>query len=179
MEPERRLTYSPAAKFFHWLTLALIATQYAIGWLMPDVHRGPPVVWTNLHMSVGFLILLTILLRFVWRGAVGVPHMEPGVPAWQGLAAHALHLGLYVIVVFFVFTGWAMVSYHGWPITFFWLFPMPALWAKGDATARAFAHLHGTMVWVLLGAVALHVLAALYHHIFLKDRTLLRMLPGR
>ena len=177
MQPERRLTYSPAAKTFHWLTLGLLTIQYAIGWLMPDVHRGPPVMWTELHMSFGFLILFTIILRFGWRGAVGIPQWEPGMPAWQGVAAHGLHLGLYALIVFFVFTGWAFVSYQGWPISFFWLFPMPALWPKGDATARIFAHLHGTMVWILLGAVVIHVLAALYHHFVMKDRTLIRMLP--
>lgn len=178
MAPARRLTYTPAAKAFHWLTVALIAAQLAIGWLMPDVHRGPPVTGTQLHMSVGFLILAVILVRFAWRLVAGAPAMEPGVPAWQGLAAHALHLGLYVLIAFFVITGWSFVSYMGWPITFFWLFPMPALFAKGSAVAHTLAHLHGIMVWVLLTALALHVLAALHHHFIVKDRTLLRMLPG-
>ncbi len=50
-----------------------------------------------------------------------------------------------------------------------------------EKTLRAFAdhgELHGTMVWILLGAVALHVIAALYHHFILRDATLRRMLPG-
>jgi cytochrome b561 len=34
------------------------------------------------------------------------------------------------------------------------------------------------LAYVLLGVVALHVIAALYHHFILRNRTLARMLPG-
>jgi cytochrome b561 len=36
------LQYGATAKTLHWLIVALLVAQYAIGWLMPDVHRGPP-----------------------------------------------------------------------------------------------------------------------------------------
>ena len=35
-----RLHYGTPAKIFHWLVVALLAVQYPIGWLMPDIHRG-------------------------------------------------------------------------------------------------------------------------------------------
>ncbi len=37
-----RLQYGTTAKALHWDMVALLVTQYAIGWLMPDVHGGPP-----------------------------------------------------------------------------------------------------------------------------------------
>ena len=36
-----RLQYGTTAKVFHWLIVALLLVQYLIGWLMPDIHRGP------------------------------------------------------------------------------------------------------------------------------------------
>ena len=32
--------YDAIAKTFHWLVFALLATQYALGWLMPHVGRN-------------------------------------------------------------------------------------------------------------------------------------------
>ena len=34
------------------------------------------------------------------------------------------------------------------------------------------------LAYVLLGVIALHVMAALHHHFILRNRTLARMLPG-
>jgi cytochrome b561 len=40
----KRLNYGTTAKVLHWTIVALLVIQYSIGWLMPDVHRGPPSV---------------------------------------------------------------------------------------------------------------------------------------
>jgi hypothetical protein len=37
-----RLHYGTLAKVLHWLVVALLVVQFPIGWIMPDVHGGPP-----------------------------------------------------------------------------------------------------------------------------------------
>jgi uncharacterized caspase-like protein len=37
---KEQLQYGATAKGFHWLVVGLLVPQYAIGWLMPDIHRG-------------------------------------------------------------------------------------------------------------------------------------------
>jgi cytochrome b561 len=169
--------YSPSAKLWHWLTAALITLQVLIGWTMDDAHRGvPPDILNSTHMTIGLLILLVTLARIVRRVLFGVPPFEP-MPDWQHLAAHALHVGLYTLIILFVLTGWANATFHGWPIRFFFVIPVPGFFPAWSGL-RTFGHIHNWLVWVLIGAVALHVLAALWHHFVTRDRTLLRMLPG-
>lgn len=168
-------TYSPAAKTWHWLTALLIVAQVIIGWTMPGGHRGvPPVTLNDVHMTIGLLLLAITIVRAARRIAYGVPPFEP-MPAWQAAAAHALHLALYALILLFVATGWANATAHGWPVRFFGVILLPAFptWPG----LRSFAHIHNWLVWVLIGAVTLHVAAALWHHFATRDRTLLRMLP--
>ena len=49
-----RLQYGTTAKVFHWTIVALLAAQYPIGWLMPDIHRGMrPGAGMTFHVSIG------------------------------------------------------------------------------------------------------------------------------
>jgi cytochrome b561 len=51
--------------------------------------------------------------------------------------------------------------------------------ATRSGLGMALGDIHATTAVILMAAVGLHVLAALYHHIVRRDRVLLRMLPER
>ncbi len=175
----RPATYSPVAKFLHWLVVALIAIQLALGWWMPGAKRTlPPDLLNNWHMSFGVVILAVIVVRFVWRAIVGPPEPEPG-PRWQIAAAEATHLLLYAFVFLLVLTGWANAVAHNWTITLFRTATLPSLLPASSSWVRDLGELHETVVWVLLTLVGLHVAAALAHHFILGDNVLRRMLPAR
>ena len=175
----RPATYSPLAKSLHWLVVVLIAAQLALGWLMPGARRTtPPDVFNNWHMSIGIIILAVIVIRTLWRAFVGAPTPEPG-PRWQTAAAEAAHLLLYVLVFALLFSGWANAVAHNWAITLFWRVPLPAVLPANAGWVHTVGELHSTIVWVLLGLVGLHVVAALGHHFVLGDNVLRRMLPAR
>jgi cytochrome b561 len=170
--------YSPVAKGFHWLTVALLVVQFLLGWIMPDIRRDmQPESLMNLHLSVGTLILFAAVARLAWRLFHGVPAPEAGLPAWQERTAQLLHLLLYVLLFAMIVTGWSYASMRGWPVTVFGLVALPALVAKDSAIGHTIGQLHGTLSWVLLGAIGLHVAAALAHLLFWRDRVMQRMLP--
>ena len=77
-----------------------------------------------------------------------------------------------------VVLGWAAANSRGWPVRRSMAFPCPALAQKGDAWAHKAGDIHTFLVNVLLALVILHVVAALYHHFFLRDKVLKRILPG-
>jgi cytochrome b561 len=109
-----RLQYGTTAKIFHWTIVALLVTQYLIGWLMPDVHRGiQPGVAMTFHVSVGLVILILIVLRFAWRLTHPVSP-ESSLPAWQRLTSELVHWMLYAMVLLTTLTGWLFASYRGW-----------------------------------------------------------------
>lgn len=170
--------YDVGAKSFHWVTVALLGAQFVIGWIMPGVSRiAQPAGLISLHFSLGVTILAITALRLLWRLAFGVPAPEAGLPLWQHRSAQLLHLALYVLLFALVLSGWAYASSHGFAVTLFGLATVPAIFANGSGAGRAIGELHSAIGWVLLGALGLHVAAALYHHCWRRDQVLVRMLP--
>jgi cytochrome b561 len=175
--------YGSFAKTLHWLVAAILLAQFALGWLMPKVRRGmEPSVSMRVHISVGIVVLALIVVRLLWRMGHGVPP-EPQLPRWQRTGSVAVHWLLYGLVFVTTLTGWFYASARGWPLTFFGLFPLPALSVEGSPTGRALGEIHESLVWVLLAVIAVHVLAALVHAFVYRDHVMQRMLfvtpPGR
>lgn len=175
---ESRTGYSAVAKVLHWLIAAILIGQFALGWLMPKVRRGvEPGLSMHVHISIGIVVLALIVVRFLWRITHGAPP-ESELPRWQRNTSVAVHWVLYALVFVTTLSGWFYASARGWPLTFFDLYPLPALVDQGSPTGRAIGEIHESIVWVLIGVIAIHVLAALVHAFFYRDRVMQRMLFG-
>jgi cytochrome b561 len=173
-----RQQYGTTAKIFHWLVMALLVMQYLIGWLMPDIHRGmKPGVAMTFHISLGILILVLVVLRFVWRLTHPVAP-ESSLTRWQRLTSEAVHWLLYALVLATTVTGWLFASFRGWSISLFYLVPLPMLASDNAAAGKAIDGLHQAMEWALLVVIGIHVASALAHLFFYRDRIMQRMLPG-
>jgi cytochrome b561 len=172
-----RLHYGTTAKIFHWLIVALLFAQYPIGWLMPDIHRGmKPGDAMTLHISFGILILMLIVLRLFWRITHPVAP-ESSLPPWQRLTSEAVHWLLYALVLAVTVTGWLFASFRGWPVSFFFLAPLPMLSSESVSAGRTIDGWHQAAGWALLVVIAIHVLAAMAHIFIYRDRIMQRMLP--
>ena len=173
-----RLQYGTTAKVFHWLMVALLLAQYLIGWLMPDIHRGmKPGVAMTFHVSIGLVILATIVLRLAWRLTHPVAP-ESSLRRWQRLISEAVHWLLYVLVIATAFSGWLFASFRGWSMSLFYLVPMPMLASNNAAAGKAIDGLHQALEWALLVVIGLHVAAAMAHLFVFRDRVMQRMLPA-
>ncbi|WGR94142.1 cytochrome b/b6 domain-containing protein [Bradyrhizobium sp. ISRA443] len=173
-----RLSYDTTAKLFHWTIVGLLAVQYPIGWLMPDIHRGQtPGAAMTFHISFGILILALIALRLIWRLTHPVL-AEPSLPAWQRIGAWVAHWMLYLLVLATTVTGWLFASFRGWSVSFFYMLPLPMLASDNAAADKAIDGLHQVAEWSLLVLIGLHVAAALAHLLIYRDRVMHRMLPN-
>jgi cytochrome b561 len=178
MSPGRE-GYSATAKWLHWLIVALVLSQFVVAVLMPDFGpRTVPGTLVNLHLSLGLLIFLLTAVRFVNRQFVPVPLDDRNSPEWQRLAARAMHLAFYVLLLLAPFLGWAAASAHRVPVTFFGLASLPPLAPPRARWALRAGDIHSWSMWVLLALIALHAAVALYHHFVRKDEVLRRMLPS-
>lgn len=174
--------YSGTARFFHWLTVLLVAFQIPVGIYM--VRRGKATDFDGLtntlysgHKLAGVVILAVVVLRLLYRLAHGAPPDEPTLETWQKGAAHANHWSLYLMLLVTPLLGWYALSLYGALDVFNW-FSLPALAAKNaDASTRWFL-LHWYAALAIVGLVAMHVGAALYHYVIRGDGVLSRMLPG-
>ena len=172
--------YTRTAIVLHWLILALLVAQFAVGWTMPHIDRNTPVTTLiSLHFSIGVLILGLIVVRLVWRIIHGEPAPEAGIPPWQVRSARVIHWLLYLLLLVVPLLGWINASYRGMPITFFGLVHVPQLIGTHTTGWGWTGDIHTLVAeYGILPLVGLHVAAALYHYFVRRDRVLQRMLPG-
>lgn len=174
--------YSPVARFFHWLTVLLLAAQIPVGFYM--VWRGNATNFDGLtnqlysgHKLVGFIILWVVVLRLLYRIGAGAPPDEPTLELWQKAASHATHWGLYLMLLVVACLGWVGVSYYG-ARDVLGGFSLPELVPKNDALAEKVLGWHALAALALIALAGMHVGAALYHYFIRGDGVLRRMLPG-
>jgi cytochrome b561 len=164
----------------HWLSFLVVAATGTIGLYMDGLPLGVAKLQVfALHKSLGLSVLALTVLRLLWRLASRAPPALPGAPAWQDRIARLTHAGLYALLLLVPLSGWWYNSTSGFALQYFKLFNVPALAATNLANKHQAKDVHELLFYLLCGLVALHAAAALGHHYLWRDRTLVRMLPGR
>jgi cytochrome b561 len=162
----------------HWLIVLLILGQGIVGLLMGEMANGPDKIQVYaLHKSSGLTILALVVLRLLWRLVAGRPEPVPGTPAWQERVAQLTHGLLYLLLLAMPLSGWVFNSAAGFPLQWFWLFNLPAIAGQDQALRELAGTAHEWLFWTLVAVATVHAAAAFYHHLFLRDATLARMLP--
>ena len=173
--------WGPVSQLLHWLIVVLLLVLSTVGLLLDSLPVSPKYFWVfDLHKSTGLTLLALVLLRLGWRLYAGAPRPLPGTPTWQSRLAGATHGLLYLLILAMPLSGWLYDSASGLrPLRWYGTVEVPKLTAP-DPTLRELGHTaHEWLFWVLLALVIAHVGAAFYHHLFLNDATLRRMLPRR
>ncbi len=172
--------YTAPAVLLHWLIALLIFGLFPLGLYMSDLPLSPRkielVAW---HKWLGVTVLLLALLRVLWRATHRAPPLPASVPQWQQRAAELLHGLLYLLILAIPLSGWALSSAAGVQVVWWGVLPLPELLPKDKALAHALVIVHATLNYTLAALVAMHVAAAIKHHVVDRDGVLLRMLPGK
>lgn len=186
MTPPPHLANTPqrfgtVAIALHWGMALLIVLLVILGLTMdslPDAgFDRRKITLILVHKALGMVALAAVLLRLLWRLANALPALVGGPPRWQQVAAHLAHLLLYALMFALPLSGWLMSSAGGYPVTFFGLFTLPDLVPVNEWLFRRLLDLHHWLAYALLALLAVHAVAALHHHVVLRDDTLRRMLP--
>lgn len=171
-------TYGAIAKTVHWLIALAIITMLIMGFVMDAMPLSPQKLQVyGLHKATGIVILGLVVLRLLWRFTNPTPKLPADMPWIERMAAHAGHAGLYLLMIGMPLSGWLMSSAAGFPVSVYGLFQMPDLVVTNQELRKQMGDVHGTLAWVIIGLVSVHVLAALFHHFYHKDTVLRRMLP--
>lgn len=172
--------YSPVARTFHWVTAALVLTTLPIGVTMVNVPNLGPTGDTlfHLHRSIGVTVLVIVALRLLYRLRHPAPPLPAEMPAWQQMAAHATHWGLYALLIVQPILGWIATSAYRAPVLYFWLFELPPIWKEDRAFSQTMFRVHMTVGIFIALLICVHIGAALYHHFVIRDRVLLGMVSG-
>ena len=167
--------YSVLARALHWVVALLIVFTTALGWRMLFIEKEPGAAeWFDLHRSIGLTIFSLVALRLVWRLAHRPEPLPDGMPKWQVRLAVVTHWLLYMLMIVIPVVGYLGASYTKSGVA--WFGRATPRWAEPNHDlAEQFFDVHGTLVWVLVALVALHVAGALKHWLIDKDGTFQRM----
>jgi cytochrome b561 len=163
----------------HWLTVLLITGQLATAWLREAVGHESSLAMELLatHRANGLLIWTVGLLRLVWRHNFAyLPPFPAAMSKLQQTIAKANEYGLYVLLFVQPITGLSRVLFHGQPFEVL-IWKVPALLEPKPAISILFAEAHEFGAKALIVLIGLHVGAALFHRLVLRDDVLQRMLP--
>lgn len=172
-------SYGRVSIVLHWLIAGVVLGLFVLGLWMVGLdyyhawyHRAP-----ELHKAVGVLLLGVMLLRLAWRSVNPLPRL-PGMPLQQRLAT-AMHRALYGVLFAVMVSGYLVSTADGRPLDVFGLGYLPATLSGIDGQEDTAGVFHQALALCMIGLTALHVLAALKHHLVDHDRTLLRMLSAK
>lgn len=172
--------FGRVAILFHWVMAVgvIAAVAFGLGTVYIDDTRTSRSALA-VHQTIGFVMMLLAFGRLYWRLTHKPPAPIAGLPRGQRIAASITHGTLYLFLLGMPLSGYIGLAARGRPIEVFGLFELPLLAPRSfDLSANA-QSLHYYAQFAMYAIVALHVLAALYHHFIVKDDVLRRMLPGK
>lgn len=178
MNPDHDHRHHRLSIGLHWLMLVLLVAVYALIELRGIFPKGSAArdLIKTWHFMLGLTVFALVFVRLAARLGTRLPPITPSPPRWQHALAASMHLALYLFLLTMPLLGWLTLSAKGKPIPFFGL-ELPALIGADKTLAGNLEELHQTIGTLGYWLIGLHALAALYHHYFMRDDTLLRMLP--
>jgi len=176
--------YDALSRGFHWLTAIVVTIAFifgpeGFGHLMrdgvdPATHSD--IVW---HESLGISVLVLTALRLAWVA------LRPAAPSfqmagWMHLAGRLMHVALWALLLALPATAFLALGSEGHPLTLLGglrIDRMPFIADSWLAKLADWGDVHGFLGDAILWLAGLHAVAALFHHLVLKDGVLSAMLP--
>lgn len=163
--------YAPSQVTVHWLAAAAVIFLLLTGtFVLAELPNETQKVGNlRIHMLVGMLAGLLVIARIVLRRRNPIPSAVQGERV-----ARLGHVALNLAVLVMALSGVMLALQSGLVEAVLGSGALPP-----DFTVYTPRKVHGLAAKVVMGLVALHVLAALYHQFSLKDGLLGRMWFGR
>ncbi|MEO2279840.1 cytochrome b [Pseudoalteromonas pernae] len=172
----RVIRYHWSMRALHWAMAALIISMLSAGLAMVKSLDVWQVALLSLHKSTGVLAAVLVIFRFINRLSQPQPVLPIDIPNWQQKAAHGTHYALYLLMFLMPISGLLMQYFAARPVSVFTLFNIAGAPSADIKLYAVFVIVHSFLALSLIGLIALHALAALYHHFIRKDGVLKSML---
>jgi cytochrome b561 len=174
-----RGVFDQATRLMHWLTAGLMLSVFVLAFSIDlAASRASHAALLQLHRSVGLTVWLVTLIRLAWRHFAKYPDWPSDMSQPMRVAAMASEYALYALLVAQPILGILQTNAHGDHVNLFFIGELPALIEKNRPLAQQLLTAHLAAGFSLLGLIALHVSAALFHHFWRRDDTLTAMLPA-
>lgn len=174
------MTYDPVSRLNHWIIAIAMIGMLMFGLYLEfgGLDREARRPLTNVHRSVGVMVLIFGAWRVAWRVAHGFPAPASRMPRWQEITSRWVHWSLLAGILLMPLSGIGRSIFRGREVSVFDWFSVPAA-AEVRWVATLSSGVHYYVGLGLCAIVVVHVAAALKHHLVDRDATLVRMVSGR
>jgi cytochrome b561 len=172
-----RQVYGWAAIALHWISAGSVIWLYFLGDAVEDApDRASKIAAMQTHVSVSMLLFAFLAARVLWSLSQPKPESLDPNRLFRILATLVQWLFMLMIVVLLI-TGPAVIWALGRPVQVFDWFAIPSPFPSPmHDVHEGFEFIHGAAAKLFWPLIVLHVLGALKHLVFDRDRTLQRML---
>jgi cytochrome b561 len=174
-------SWGSVSRWFHGILGVTIIGMLAYGWWMNHIPaRADRLFYRSVHADIGYVVLLLMVVRLIWRSINPEPALSSDTPRWQRIAARVSHWTLYAVTIVVAMLGWAHSGAHTPDYaSWFGLFRVPQITSPDKAAANAYEDRHILFAYVLLALIVIHVAAAAWHHFVKRDRVAARIFDGK
>ncbi len=176
MAQVQRNDFAVSQKIVHWLMASLIMLDLYIaqkfGGVMEDWDRFES---RSDHATLGTIVAVLFCIRIFLRWKHGAPPLPTDMPGYQKFLAHAAHWLLYGLIGALIATGILSAMNADSLVTPFGLFS----YGDGRGVEATFTYIRGfheLTTNLIIALIGLHIVAALFHLIIVRDGVTGRML---
>ena len=175
--------YDKLSQLFHWMTAGLVLAAFVLGpgdfgqvtSTVGQLSTRQDIIW---HESIGITVFMLTLLRLIWVA------IRPGAPqnamsASMRTLAKLTHTVLWVLLLALPLCGLLTLASESQPLTLLGGLKIDlSLWMSGSSLLKMtdWGEVHKFLGDSIIWLAGFHALAAIYHHVKLKDKVLISML---
>ena len=175
-DDKMRVDYTIAQKVLHWLMAILIMLDLVVAQKFGDfLEVADRLESRSDHGSLGTIVAILFLTRLYLRFRYGAPPLPEAMPQWQVTVAKVAHWALYLLIGCLIVTGVVTAVNAADPILLFGQLDI-TIGQMNEETFDFLRQFHELTTEALIVLIGLHIVAALYHLIVIKDQVTQRML---
>jgi cytochrome b561 len=153
---------------FHWITFLILIFQIPFGFYLEDLEFSDfKLSIENYHTIFGMVIFYLTLFRLMWKFINDSPLSANQIKSWQLVISKINHWLLYFSLLAITVSGIMKKIFSGEDVNF--LFTSISFDYFNFEIVEVAEKVHVSASIFLIILIILHILAVLYHHIFLKD----------
>jgi len=172
------MAYTPTAKWFHWITVCLIAIALPTGLVIQHIKESDKMAFYAIHESAGLTLLIVASLRLWYRVRHPVA-LEPSLPAPMRVTATVVHHSLYAALIVQPLLGFFATNAFGFPMqgatAYFGFIDLPKFMPTMEGLGNVLIWIHRWLGWIIGALLVAHIGGVIFHQAIRRDGTLIRM----
>ena len=166
--------YGLISKLLHWLSAILLLVQIPLGFYLVDLDFGEKRInIENIHVILGLIIFYVVIIRLINKILNPTPKLDPSIFKGQVFLAKMNHILLYLAILSITISGILKKLFNGETLI---LFFKEIQIEDNFELADKFYDIHILSNYIILGLIAIHLVAVIVHKLFFKDNLLKKML---